>query len=79
VIEVIAAQLGPNTARTAVRTFAARALGRRPDELSSADASALLDALRPMLRTLLGEPEAARLVAEASRRLDLEAAVTVAR
>ena len=46
--------LGPHTGRVAVKTFAARALGRGPDTLTVDDVPALNDALRPMLRTLLG-------------------------
>jgi hypothetical protein len=53
IAEALTAHLGPSTARTAVRTFAGR-LGLQPDEVSDADAPRLLEALRPMLRTLLG-------------------------
>lgn len=53
IAERLTAHLGPSTARTAVRTFSSR-LGLRPDEVSHADAPRLLEALRPMLRTLLG-------------------------
>jgi len=54
VADALATYLGPNTARTAVRTFAERTLGKRAAEVEREDAPALLDALRPMLRTLLG-------------------------
>jgi hypothetical protein len=54
IAEALTVHLGPSTARTAVRTFSSRALGMRPDQVSVADAPRLLDALRPMLRTLLG-------------------------
>jgi hypothetical protein len=37
-----------------VRTFSTRVLGRPPSEVSVEDAPRLLEALRPMLRTLLG-------------------------
>lgn len=53
IAEVLTTHLGPSTARTAVRTFAGR-LGLRPEALSREDAARLLEALRPMLRTLLG-------------------------
>lgn len=53
IAEALTAHLGPSTARTAVRTFSSR-LGLRPEEVSAADAPRLLEALRPMLRTLLG-------------------------
>jgi hypothetical protein len=54
IAEALTVHLGPSTARTAVRTFSSRALGLRPDQVSLEDAPRLLDALRPMLRTLLG-------------------------
>lgn len=65
IAEALTAHLGPSTARTAVRTFATR-LGLRPDEVSPADAPRLLEALRPMLRTLLG-PRPADAVLEGIR------------
>ncbi len=65
----LAAYLGPNAARTAVRTFSDRVLGCRPDEISRADAPRLLGALRPMLRTLLGEAPADVAVADIERAL----------
>ncbi len=46
--------LGPHTAKSALKTFSERALGKTPDALTNADAPALLQALKPMLRTLLG-------------------------
>jgi len=54
IAERLAAYLGPNTAQVAVRTFAERACGRPPPELTREDLPRLLEALRPMLRTLLG-------------------------
>jgi hypothetical protein len=54
IAEGLAIHLGPSTARTAVRTFATRALGHPAEELSVQEAPRLLEALRPMLRTLLG-------------------------
>lgn len=57
IADALTAHLGPSTARTAVRTFSSR-IGLRPDEVSPADTARLLEALRPMLRTLLG-PEPA--------------------
>jgi hypothetical protein len=47
--------LGPHTARVAVKTFAFRALGRGPETLTVADIPAMTQALRPMLRTLVGK------------------------
>jgi hypothetical protein len=54
IAEALTVHLGPSTARTAVRTFSTRALGLQPHQVSLEDAPRLLDALRPMLRTLLG-------------------------
>ena len=50
--------LGPHNARTAVKTFARRVFGRTPDTLTVADLPALLEGMRPMLRTLVGEQPA---------------------
>jgi hypothetical protein len=54
VTERLAVYLGPHTATSAVKTFTQRALHITPDQLTLANAPALVDALRPMLRTLLG-------------------------
>jgi hypothetical protein len=50
----LARYLGPHTGRVAVKTFAVRALGRGPETLTVADVPAMTQALRPMLRTLVG-------------------------
>jgi len=50
----LADYLGPHTARAAVRTFAKSALKLTPEEIRPEHVPGLLDALRPMLRTLLG-------------------------
>jgi hypothetical protein len=47
--------LGPHTGRVAVKTFALKGLGRGPETLTVEDVPALNQALRPMLRTLLGK------------------------
>jgi hypothetical protein len=54
VVARLSEYLGPHTARSAVRTFAANALHHAPEELRREDMPRLLDALRPMLRTLVG-------------------------
>jgi hypothetical protein len=56
--------LGPHTARMALKTFSNKALGCAPHEVAAADVPRLVDALRPMLRTLLGEEAAESLVAQ---------------
>jgi hypothetical protein len=51
----LARYLGPHTARVAVKTFAQRGLGRGPETLTVSDIPAMTQALRPMLRTLVGK------------------------
>ena len=53
----MAVYLGPHTARIAVKTFSERALGRGPESLELGDVPNLLVALRPMLRTLVGNSQ----------------------
>ena len=53
----IAVYVGPHTARVAVKSFALRKLGRGPESLELEDIPALLAALRPMLRTLIGQSQ----------------------
>jgi len=67
IIEVLETYLGPHNARTAVKTFARRVFQRTPDTLTSEDLPALLDGMRPMLRTLVGE-DSAESVLEAIKR-----------
>jgi len=64
IVERLSTYLGPNTARTAVRSFADRELGVRAETVGRAEAPRLVEALRPMLRTLLGASAANRVVAE---------------
>jgi hypothetical protein len=65
----LAALLGPNTARTALRTFCARALGKAPEALTAAEVPQLLAALRPSLRTLLGAETTQRFLDDIAREL----------
>ncbi|MGC3997411.1 MAG: hypothetical protein QM767_07875 [Anaeromyxobacter sp.] len=60
----LALLLGPNNARNAVRTFARRSLEIEPEQLRPGDAARLMEALRPMLRTLLGATTAERVIRE---------------
>jgi hypothetical protein len=61
--------LGPHTARNAMKTFSMKALGRAPETLTLADMPVLLQALRPMLRTLLGEESADHLLESIQKEL----------
>lgn len=54
----LALYLGAYTARTAVKTFSHKALGRGPETLTPADIPVLSEALRPMLRTFVGRAQA---------------------
>jgi hypothetical protein len=65
----LALLLGPNTARTAVRTFCQHALGLAPEAMAPGDAPRLLAALRPTLRTLLGASTAEQVLDELAREL----------
>jgi hypothetical protein len=57
--------LGPNTARIAVRTFAA-ALQKKTDQLNSSDLLPLAEKMQAMLKNLLGEKIAAKALKEIS-------------
>jgi hypothetical protein len=65
----LAVFLGPHTARNAVRTFAPRATGRTAEQMLRSDVPALLEALRPMLRTLIGDESARLLIAQILREV----------
>lgn len=54
----LAGYIGQHTAPMAIRTFAKQALGVTPDQVDRADAGTLLEAMRPMLNTLLGKEHA---------------------
>jgi hypothetical protein len=72
-LEIVAARLaeylGPHTARVAIKTFSARKPGAGADPSAPPDAGALLDALRPMLRTLLGRDQAEHVLQGLDREL----------
>jgi hypothetical protein len=63
--------LGPNTARTALKTFAQKSLGMAAEDLSTSQAKQLLEALRPMLKTLVGAAQCERILAQLVIELDL--------
>ena len=66
--ERLSVYLGPNTTRTALKTFAQRTMGGAAETLSVAQAKDLLLALRPTLKALLGAAQCDRILAQ----LDLE-------
>ncbi len=68
--ERLAVFLGPHTARTAVKTFSERAIGRPPDELERHEMPRLLAALRPMLRTLMGASQCEVLLRRITEELE---------
>jgi hypothetical protein len=58
----LSAYIGHHTAPMAIKTFAKQALGVTPDQVHRANAGKLLDAMRPMLNTLLGKDHAEEVV-----------------
>jgi hypothetical protein len=58
IAEKLGPYLGVHNAKNAVKTFSRSVFGRGPDTLTIEDLPALLDGLRPMLRTLVGEDSA---------------------
>jgi hypothetical protein len=69
VLRALSVYLGPHAARSAVRTFSERELGKPPEALSAADCPALLAALKPMLQTLLGSDQADNVLAQLAEEL----------
>jgi hypothetical protein len=71
----LAVYLGPHTARSALKTFADRAVGAHvaPEQMNAAQARKLLEALRPMLKTLVGAAQCERIVAQLGVELELHA------
>jgi hypothetical protein len=60
--ERLAVYLGVHTAKVAVRTFAERSLGRGPETLTPKDIPSLIEALRPMMRTLIGKRQSEAII-----------------
>ena len=69
----LAVYLGPHTARSALKTFADKAVGVAPEQMSAAQAQKLLESLRPMLKTLVGAAQCERIVSQLTVELDLHA------
>jgi hypothetical protein len=63
--------LGPHTAKTALKVFADKSVGKRPEEINRLDAPKLLQALRPMLRTLIGATQCDLVLSQLTRELSL--------
>jgi len=69
--EHIARYLGPFTSKTAVQMMAKQKLGTDPDHVTREQVPALLEALGPTLRTLLGKSGAETVAADIKRELAL--------
>ena len=61
-IESLSPYLGPFNAQVAVKTFSQKKLNLTPEQLTAKDLPALLDALRPMLKTLVGQDSAEKIL-----------------
>ncbi|HEY3053927.1 MAG TPA: hypothetical protein VGK04_11135 [Thermoanaerobaculia bacterium] len=61
--------VGPFTAKNAVEMFSKQALGVAADSLTFAQAAAVIDALAPLLRTLLGTQNADRVIEQLKQEL----------
>jgi hypothetical protein len=69
--EHIARYLGPFTSKTAVTMMAKQKLGTEPDRVTREQVPALLEALGPTLRTLLGKSGAETVADEIKKELAL--------
>ena len=65
----LARYLGPYTAKSALKTFSERSLQKTPEMVTRLDAPALLDALEPMLRTLIGADECQAVLRQVTQEL----------
>ena len=69
--EKLGQYLGPFTAKNAVQMVARQAAGTDADHITRAQVPALLDALGPTLRTLLGKTTAEKVADEIRKELAL--------
>jgi hypothetical protein len=69
VAEHLSPYLGPFNAGIAVKTFSQKALQRAADTLTGEHLPALLEALRPMLNTMVGRESTDALLADIQRRV----------
>lgn len=63
--------LGPFTAKNAVQMIAKQSMGTDPESVTRAQVPALIDALGPTLRTLLGKEKAEKVAADIRKELAL--------
>jgi hypothetical protein len=54
--------IGPHTTRLAIKTFSQKTLGVAPDEVRDREVPDLIRALRPLLRSMLGEAQGEEIV-----------------
>jgi hypothetical protein len=54
--------IGPHTSRLAIKTFSQKTLGLTPDQVRDREVPDLIRALRPLLRSMLGEARGERVV-----------------
>ena len=57
----LAVFVGPHTARLSLKTFAQKQFGVAPNEIADAKLPELVQSLRPLLRSMLGESDAEKL------------------
>jgi hypothetical protein len=69
VAEQLGPYLGPFNARVAVKTFCQRAFKLTPEALTIQHLPALLEALRPMLHTLVGRSSTDSLLVQIQRQV----------
>lgn len=67
----LAIYMGAFTSRNAIQLMARQSAGTTPESLSLEQIPALLDALGPMLRTLLGKAGAEKVIGEVRWKLGL--------
>ena len=63
--------LGQHTTRTALRTFCNKAVGKSPDAVTKDEIPQVLQALRPMMRTLIGAQESDTVMMRVTKELGL--------
>ena len=58
----LAQYVGPHTARLSIKTFAQKSFGTAPEKLSAAELPEMVRALRPLVRSVLGDAGGERLL-----------------